>query len=131
MSKNNQMTCFWDGLLKKLKVTELTQLSGTKTKPNCDAFVKLIKSNNVMTSNVKCNGKALTEQEIKDNMIRIKNIKNINNGYLCSSCDPVLILISQLFSVNIIHDFNESHIEYTNSCAKRTIHIRSDIEHMF
>jgi len=102
-----------------------------KHKPNCDEFVMLIKSNNIKTPNVKCNDKTLTDQEIDDNIIRIKNIKNINKGYLCSSCDPVLILVSQLFSINIIHNFNGTEIKYINPHAKGQIYIRSDSDHLF
>ena len=125
------MTCFWDGLLKKLKPNDFIKSLNVKHKPNCDEFVMLIKSNNIKTPNVKCNDKTLTDQEIDDNIIRIKNIKNINKGYLCSSCDPVLILVSQLFSINIIHNFNGTEIKYINPHAKGQIYIRSDSDHLF
>lgn len=124
------MTCFWDGLLKKLKPTDFT-IFGMKRKPICDEFVMLIKSNNIKTPDVKCNGETLNDKDMESNIKRIEIIKKINNGYDCSCCDPVLLLISQLFTINIAHNFNGTIIDYTNTNAKRTIHIRSNLDHMF
>ena len=34
------------------------------------------------------------------------NVKSIRNGYLCSTCDPFLCLVCQLFKLNICHNYN-------------------------
>ncbi len=125
------MTCFWDGLLKKLKPVDFVIFFNKKYKPKCDEFVMLIKSNNIKTSDVKCDGQILTDQDMENNIARINRIKKIVNGYDCSSCDPVLLLVSQLFIINIVHNFNGANIEYMNENATRTIHLRSDNDHMF
>lgn len=65
-------------------------------------------------------------------MIKLIKIEDFrSNGYDCSSCDPLLLLVSQLFVVNIVHNFNGANIEYMNENATITIHLRSDNDHMF
>lgn len=95
------MTCVWQGLIKALDL---------KTKP--DAFVKYCKSHNTPVRNIQVNGQVLTESQIRENQQHIENINNIENGYLCSACDPILILVAHLFNTIIIHQFNGTIIQY-------------------
>ena len=55
----------------------------------------------------KKNGKKLSVIEMKENYNAIKNynINKINNGHLCSTCDYFLLLISEIFEVNINHNY--------------------------
>lgn len=48
------------------------------------------------------------------NFDRIKEIKNIRNGYDCSSCDPLLIFIAWKYNIDIIHNYNGVAIYYTH-----------------
>lgn len=125
------MTCFWNGLLRKLKRKDFENTFNIKRQPKCDEFIILLKFHNVKTIDVKHNGLSLSDKEIDENMLRIKNIKKINKGYLCSSCDPVLLLVSQLFKVNIHHNFNGAQIKYTNKNSTREIHFSCNSNHFF
>ncbi len=127
------MTCFWKGVLKTLTVDDFKNAFGIKHIPKYKEFVNLLKQNNVKVTNVKCNGESLSDILLDEAMNHIKNIniKKLNEGYLCSCCDPVLILISQLFVININHDYNSTIIKYTNTKATKEINLRSNHNHMF
>lgn len=119
------MSCFWDGLRSKLQILAIT---------NTD-FVKHLKEQNsfVYTNQVKWQGATLTRKCRIENYYHIKHYdtRTINNGYLCSVCDPFLILICALFQTNIIHNFNGVCVRYTTDTSKNTIHCKSDANHFF
>lgn len=128
------MACFWIGILKNLEIDDFKKSLGIKHKPMCKEFIQLLKNNIILINNVKCNNENLTQQFINESMEHIKkfNVKKINKGYQCSPCEPVLILISELFSVNICHCFNgKTIINYTNPNATRTIYLSDNGKHMF
>lgn len=77
-----------------------------------DTFVQNIKKANVCVSDVMCNGELAGEQQRDDNYRRIKAIRRINSGYDCSACDPLLLLISHIYHVDIVHKFNGVLIRY-------------------
>lgn len=99
------MSCVYDSLIKKLKLK--------KTNPT--SLVEYLKENNTETIDTTWNGNFLTEQEMKDNKERISNIKGTNKGYDCSTCDPLLLLVCQIYDVSIYHNFNGTEISYENS----------------
>lgn len=100
-------TCVYDGLIKILHKNNLLQ----NITPS--HFVTILKTLNKKT-NILINNKKLSSKEQIENIERIKSIDNINAGYFCSSSDPILILVCDLYKVNIIHDFNGTIINYTN-----------------
>lgn len=53
-----------------------------------------------------------------------------NNGYLCSSCEPVMLLTCYLFNVNINHNYNNHLMKYQTKEATRTLTFRSNRSHM-
>ena len=114
------MTCVWNGLIQKLNLL---------ISPNqlCD----YVKTNNKITENVVVNDQTLTEIQQKENCERIQNISNINNGYDMSTCDPLLILISELYEVNINHIFNNCNILYKNIKANKNINVYSNSHHFW
>ena len=67
-------------------------------------------------NNVLWQNNVLRKQEIKEHLewINEYNVKNIKNGHMTSVCDPFLLLICELFSVNIKHNYNKNTIMYTN-----------------
>jgi hypothetical protein len=73
-----------------------------------------MKNNCVKTSNVYWNDTELTEQQIQENNDRIINldISSIIHGYDCSSCDPFLLLVSQIYRIDIKHNYNGHIISY-------------------
>ena len=68
-------------------------------------------------------------------MIKDFNENNINQGYDCSSCDPFMILLCELFKININYDYNGNNIQYMIdnsrklSIINRINHIL--VEHLF
>lgn len=103
------MTCFWKGTMDGLCKKQVTIVTPEK-------FITFLKEYNVKTYDVLWNDQKLSEKELIENQLRVKelDIKSIWNGYDCSSCDPFLLLISQVFKVHINHDFNGTKIKYTN-----------------
>ena len=61
-------------------------------------------------------GYKLNERELTENIERIKNIEltKIGGGYLCSSCDPLLLLYCEIFFLGIDINFNGTPLEYRN-----------------
>lgn len=116
------MTCFWDGLIKALNIDMTPVL-----------FVDDLIKRNCKTTNVKWNNELLTDQNCQENLNAIKelNSSKLNNGYDCSTFDPVLFLVSELYSVNIHHTYDHHVIEYINSLSDRTIKVYSNRSHFW
>jgi hypothetical protein len=126
------MACFWTGIPRCLDINDFKKL-GINHLPRYREFVNILKNNIIPIKNVTWNNETLTEQFINDSMqhLRVFDMKKINKGYECSACDPVLILISELFGINISHQFNGSEINYTFTGATKIIHLSSNSKHMF
>ncbi len=109
------MTCFWDGILKSLKQDDLNYVKYNKPKKPIH-FITFLKNNKKEMNNVLWQNNVLRKQEIKEHLewINEYNVKNIKNGHMTSVCDPFLLLICELFSVNIKHNYNKNTIMYTN-----------------
>ena len=138
------MTCFWDGILHHLKEDDIT--IGNETfkcgKQKNIGFVKLLKKKieeidkeNFINQNqdISWNNEKFTKQQIEENLTHLRdyNPKSIYGGYLCSICDPFLILISILFKVNINHNYCGHVMKYTNKNAKRTLNFKSNRGHFW
>ena len=127
------MTCFWRGVLTALnKRIFVYKINNPKPRE----FISVLKLNAIKTKDVLWNGNSLTEKELNENLQGIKelNINEINRGYDCSTCDPYLLLICQLFKVHINHDFNGARIEYRYNSPDesiQTIHFKSDSGHFW
>tara|TARA_B100000902_G_scaffold293120_1_gene279622 strand:+ start:6665 stop:7054 length:390 start_codon:yes stop_codon:yes gene_type:complete len=127
------MTCFWDGILQALDTSDF-QVVGCNNRLNRRQLIDLLKNNNVEIEDVTWNGKKLTKQETKEHFEAIKdyNINSINQGHLCSSCDSFLLLICQLFNVNIKHLYMNVNIEYQNEKIQRkTLNFASNQGHFW
>ena len=114
------MTCFWDGLRQGLKLNN----------SNKD-FITYLQSNNKKVDTILWNNESLTKQQIDENYQHIKDfdMRYICNGYDCSICDPFLILITELYQVNINHNFNGYIMTYSKSNNTTTIYVSSNLEH--
>ena len=97
------MTCVWDGIIKKLSLN--------MSSSNLHQFVL---HHNTIINNILWNGIPLSEKQKIENYDRIKEIKNIQNGYDCSTCDPLLIFIAWKYDIDIIHHYNSNAIYYTH-----------------
>ncbi len=127
------MTCFWDGILQALDNSDF-QVVGCNNRLNRQQLINLLKTKNVEIEDVSWNGKKLTKQEMKEHYEAIKayNINGINRGHLCSSCDSFLLLICQVFNVNIKHSYINVDIEYKNEKVQRkTLQFASNHGHFW
>lgn len=82
--------------------------------------------------NVLWQNNTLRDQEIKEYLKWIDeyNINIISNGHLTSICDPFLLLICELFCVNIKHQYNNYSIMYINkNKARKTLIFSSNNGH--
>jgi hypothetical protein len=114
------MTCFWTGILTMLSQESIQSVFKCNNRLSPSQLVTLFKQYNTATEDVLWNGNVLGQQELKENVESIKeyDVKTLNNGYLCSCCEPFLLLLCQLFRVNVHHNFNGVMIKYTYvSCA--------------
>lgn len=109
------MTCFWDGILKSLKKDDFDFVN-YKYNKSLKNFIIFLKENKKRMNNVLWQNQSLKNQEIDEYLLWIKeyNINNISNGHLTSVCDPFLLLICELFCVNIKHQYNNCTITYKN-----------------
>jgi len=112
------MTCFWNGILSRLSLENINKAMNIKLdiKPNPKEFVILLKNKATLSVDVKWNYESLTQKLMEENMewVNSYNVEHIYQGHDCSSCDPFLLLISQLFVVDICHTYNSKYVTYTN-----------------
>ena len=131
------MSCFWDAILTKLKIEDFKDKLNYSGKPNTQQFVELLQKHNRVTENILWNSKLLTKKQCEENYEHIKNYQSskVSQGYDCSICDPFLILICELFIININHIYLGNKIDYTNKKNvfnnNYTISIQSDKGHMW
>ena len=131
------MSCFWDAILTKLKIEDFKDKLNYSGKPNTQQFVELLQKHNRITENILWNSKLLTKKQCEENYEHIKNYQSskVSQGYDCSICDPFLILICELFIININHIYLGNKIDYTNKKNvfnnNYTITIQSDKGHMW
>ena len=123
------MTCFWDGILKRLSNEDFKKFNINK--PRNKDFVVFLKNHNTKTTNVKWNNEKLTEKQLEENFTHIKdfNVKSIGGGYLCSTCEPFLFLVSHLFNVNINHNYCGHVMKYRINDKNRILNFKSNKGH--
>ena len=97
------MTCVWDGIITKLSLNM-----------SASDLHQLVLHNNTIINNILWNGFSFSEKQKIENYDRIKEIKNIQNGYDCSTCDPLLIFIAWKYDIDIVHHYNGITIYYTH-----------------
>ncbi len=116
------MTCVWDGLIKALRL---------ECKPT--DLCAYIQKNNRPVVDMLWQEAPLSKKQLKETEEHIRAIsaQEIRKGYYCSSCDPLLLLVGQLYSVNIMHTYLGSKIAYRNKRAKKTIVVVSDDRHFW
>lgn len=137
------MTCFWNGLLARLTVEEINKAlkSNLYDKPDPKLFVKLLKNNATHTIDVECvendgTSTKLTNKALEENLewIITYNVDKIHDGHDCSTGDPFLLLVSQLFTIDIYHIYNSKYfIKYINSknTYGRILSLSSDKGHLW
>ena len=125
------MACFWNGLIKMLLKEEL--ISRKIDAEHLLSIVKYFNDQNMQRRRhtVEINGKCPTKKQMMENYHRIMYINSVNDGYDCSSFDPVLIIICEIYRVNIEHDFVGNVVTYFRKKNKKTIKVFSNKEHFY
>ena len=131
------MSCFWDAILNKLKIEDFQKIFNHSGKPNPETFAKMLIKKNMKTENVLWNSQILKDKPLQENYEHIQEFdaSSVNQGYDCSTCDPFLLIICELFTINIQHVYLENTIEYTHKKNvfnnNYTIKLQSDKGHMW
>ncbi len=119
------MSCFWSGLI------NILNRNGLINNVTPDELLGIVKYFNKRNCKVSVNGVKPTLIMQRENIKRINEIKDTNNGYDCSSFDPVLMLICKIYKVNINHNFNGTLIKYTMKTNNKEIVVHSNLSHFW
>ena len=126
------MTCFWDGLMKGLKDEDFQRIG--EIKKDRISLIKLLQKNNKLTDEVLWNNKIIkNKKELTENFEAVNNynIKGIGNGHLCSTGDYMLMLICDIFCVNIYHKYLNKIMKYEKKNNKINLHFQSNKGHFW
>lgn len=120
------MTCFWDSV-----IAGLTQAVPMFSFPTPRALVARLKDLNTLPVDVTIDGVGLDDMEQRENVEAITCLdpESLSEGYLCSTADPVLVLVCQVFRINVTHDLAGCTTAYWHPAATRVIHLRSSRSH--
>jgi hypothetical protein len=123
------MTCFWNGILKKLTPQDFSPYHIKK--PNHHNFVLFLQKHNMKTNLIKWNDTRLTDQQMNEHFTHIKDfqVKSIYKGYFCSTFEPFLFLICQLFKVSIDHCYCGNVMKYRHPNGIRLLKFKSNKHH--
>ena len=131
------MSCFWIGLINAIDIESFQKLGYTKKdRPSPGEFIQLLKSHVVRTSQVKWNGNSLSAKELDENFEHVKslNIHSVNQGYDCSSCDPILLLVFQILRRNIEHNYLQKYCmlyQHNNPTTDQPLQFASNAGHFW
>ncbi len=126
------MTCFWDGILQSLNDQDFYNFCKISRKPNNPIdFVDWLKKHNKIADNVEWNGEKLTIKQLEENYKSIQDFdkNSIGSGYDCSCFDPFLFLITEIFQLKIIHNFNGTIMLYCHNSPIKVVKYKSDYGH--
>jgi len=124
------MSCFWDGLIRRLDDNDLKILKLNKN-PNAQQFAIHLKNLNKICNNVQWNGQPLLKQFLNEckNAIDEYDPKTVNKGYFCSVCDSFLILFCEILNVSITHNYNGHVLTYTTISSRKMLKCSSNTRH--
>ena len=128
------MTCFWNGLIKAITEPVIQDTLNYNGKICPHTFIKLLKGKNKLTKNVLWCGAKVNKILLNENKKAVKelDITQINNGYLCSSCDCFMMLVCELFKCDINHNYNKSNITYKyKKQSIRIIQVNNNVNHFW
>tara|TARA_B100000795_G_scaffold246527_2_gene212272 strand:+ start:2477 stop:2842 length:366 start_codon:yes stop_codon:yes gene_type:complete len=95
-------------------------------------LITMLKRRKIPMINVLWENQKLSKKEIKEHLLAIDeyDINCIPGGHLTSSCDSFLLLICELFKVNIEHMYMIHTIKYSNTKeVRKTLYYSSNDKH--
>jgi hypothetical protein len=123
------MTCFWDGIISSL--TKDDYKFANITPGNHRVFISQLKNKKLTGKNITWMGKIIRKQEIIEHNKAINeyDISKIGLGHLTSVCDYFLLLICEIFQVNIDHKYLSTNISYKHKMARKTLRFKNNRGH--
>jgi hypothetical protein len=124
------MTCFWTGILNSLNKSDFQYLKLVRPRHERD-FAKLLQKHNTKNTEVTWNDEEISVKQKSENCEAVKELQvaQIGRGYLCSTCDPFLILVAHVFKVNINHRYNGHLISYKVKGGRKLLNFASNRSH--
>ena len=134
------MTCFWDGIIRSLTKEDYAKI-GLNLRPNAIKFAEALTAHNTKNTRIMWRVGIKSANQKMGNQFKSEcfearkclDIKRIRHGYDCSTCDPFLFLVADIFGVNIRHDYMQTSIFYVNELPNitRTLHFASNRGHFY
>ena len=118
------MTCVWDSLAAGLRQRFPQQAASAAS------LLAHLKAHNTQPVTVLWQGRPLSDNQLEENVEAVNAMTVCASGYLCSTCDALIIACCHTFQVNIRHTYNQITLEYTVPNAALQLHISSDQAHM-
>jgi len=114
------MTCFWDGIMRSLDNND-KKLLELENKNSIYSLIESLKKKNKKVENVLWQNSELSNRQKDENKehIRLYDKNTAKGGYLCSTCDPFLILLCNLLEKDIHHDYLGNKISYKYKNSKK------------
>lgn len=126
------MSCIWEGLIKALRLKKIKTIDKQNVLITPNILLNILQKENRDTPDMRWNGQILNEQLQNDNMQHISSLDHdTKNGYLCSTCDPLLLLIGQIYNVSIEHKYINTIIFYENITSNKKICVKSNKSHFW
>ena len=115
------MSCFWDGL--RTKVHALRHFRSSEVRG-------ALQSANVPTRCVLYNGRAFTEQQLRENFAWVStDDRPWNAGHDTPAADPFLALVCELFCCNISFDVRGTVHTFVHPKATTTVRFQATSGH--
>lgn len=110
------MACFWKGINK-----ELVRVCNESSRSPKELAI-LLKRLNTDPRSVIVQGLGLSRQQREEHQqaINLYDPKDVFGGYLCSTCDPFLSLICQVFVCDIEHVYMGTRVQYVHTCRQKS-----------
>ena len=127
--------CFWNGILSKLSDEDykFANFNFNQSTNKINFFIEQLISKNTRTNKIQWQNSLLSKKEINENFEHVQNFNksSINYGYDCSTCDPFLLLITELFQLEIVHHYCGNNILYKADNPRKKILFYSNRGHFW
>ena len=126
------MTCFWDGLLRRLTKDDW-KFVNHKVITSPKMFVGFLKSNMKDAKNILFQNLHLPVQFQREIVRDVQQYDErfIEQGHWTSACDPFLIAVCVIFRLSITHRFAGNTVTLQHTNARRVLQCRSSRTHFY